>query len=349
MRVNVTGSSYVQTLGLHDPLASGPLAAPGDIGPPNAYADRTYDNGYVKRDPGTGNPDSVGGPNATWNWGFNNPGQYNGSAQTLTFQKTGAAGYTALANGSAQGSDDLLGAGLQVLGGLSLKQSGKWSVDLCLGFQAIWSDNANLSSSTYREDVRQINVTDTYNVSGIPPARFPASGFHGTYLGPFDTPPVIPSPVIPNLPTSRSSSAGAALSTSYNSIAFNIDQSLFQLSVGPRIGWAMSRRLTLNVRPTVSMNIIDVDVNRSEQFVQDSAAGSRSVSQRWSDQNSQLEVLLGLGLSGGVDFDLGKGFFAGIFGGYEWVVDKANVSVGPNTVSLQASGFVAGALFGKRF
>lgn len=348
LHVSVTGSSYVQALGVHDLAATGPLALPEGIGAANAYADRTYDNGHVRRDPGTGNPTTID-PNTTWNWGFGDPGQYNAGARTLTFEKTGAAGYAVLANGPAQGSDDLLGAGVQLLGGLTLKQSGKWSVDLCLGFQAVWSGDDQLSTSTYRESVREVTVTDTYNVSGIPAAQFPANGFQGTYLGPFDTPPVIPSPVIPNLPASRSSSAGAVLSAGYNNIALGVDQSLFQIAVGPRIGWAASRRVMLSVRPTVSLNIVNLDVQRTELFVQGAAGRVATVPQRWSDQGSQCEVSVGLGVSGGVDLDLGKGFFAGVFGGYEWVADEAKVSVGPNTVSLKASGFVAGALMGIRF
>jgi hypothetical protein len=348
MHVSVTGSSYVQMLGLHDPIASGPMAPPGDVGALNAYADRTYDNGYVKIDPGTGNPASLD-PNTTWNWGFNNPSQYSPGAQTLTFQKAGAPGYNALANGSAQGSDHMLGSGLQLLGGVPVKQADRWSVDLCLGFQATWGSNKKLTTSSYREDVRQVTLTDTYDVSGIPAAEFPATGFHGTYLGPFDTPPVIPSPVIPNLPTSRSSSVGAALSTSYNSIAFDIDQSFFQLAAGPRIGWAPSRRLTLNLRPTFSLNIIDVDVNRTELFVQELAGADGTVLQRWSDRGARCEVFPGLGVSGGLDLDLGKGFFAGAFGGYEYVAKNVHVSVGPNTLTLDASSWVAGALVGIRF
>jgi hypothetical protein len=348
LRVSVGGTSYVQALGLHDPLASGSLSSPGGIGDLNSYADRSYDNGYVKRDPGTGYPTTID-PNTTWNWGFNDPGQYNAGARTLTFQKTGAAGYASAPSGSAQASEDTLGVGLQLLGGFPLKEGKKWSLELCLGFQAIWGSDDSLSTSAYRESVRQIKVTDTYDVSGIPAARFPAGGFHGTYLGPFDSPPVIPSPVIPNLPKSRSSSAGTVLSSSYNSIAFNLDQNLFQIAVGPRLNWAATRRISANLRPTVSLNVVGLDAQRTERFIQDQTGTAGRVLRSWSDQSTQYDVLLGLGVTGGIDLDLGKGFFAGIFGGYEWVIDEAKASVGPSTVALDCSGFVAGALLGKRF
>ena len=80
MDVKFSGSSYAQTLGLNTDVGVG-------IGAASAYADRTYDDGYVNKD------SSLGGgsvPNTTWNWGYNTPGQYNAAApQTLTFQKQG--------------------------------------------------------------------------------------------------------------------------------------------------------------------------------------------------------------------------------------------------------------------
>ena len=348
MKISIAGSSHAQLLGVHDPLATGPLAPPGGIGTASAYADRTYDNGYVKQDPGTGNAESLD-PNTTWNWGFNNPAQYNAGAQTLAFQKQGALGYTTLANTPANMHDDVLGAGLQVLLGFPLSKSGKWSVDLAFGFQAVWGIDENFSTSTYREDVRRITVTDTYDVSGIPSGSFPATGFHGTYLGPFDTPPVVPSPVIPNIPQSRASSTSAAVSTSYNGINFDVDQGLFQLSAGPQVGYAASQQLKFSFRPSIAFNMIDVSVHRTEVFVQNPAGGGSVVVDRWSDQGGQHKVSFGMGAVGGADLDLGKGFFAGVFAGYDWVFEKARVSVGPNTLSLNAGGFVAGAMFGKRF
>ncbi len=349
MKVSVEGSSYVQGLGLHSPAATGPLSSPTGIGAPNGYADRVYDNGYVKLDPGTGNTDSVGGPNATWNWGFANPAQYNAVAQTLSFQKQGDLGYTTLANGTAEGSDKLLGAGLHLMAGLPLTKSGRWSLDLALGFQGIWGAHSDMETTTYGEDVRQVTVTDIYNVSGIPPAQFPAQGFQGTYLGPFDNPPVIPSPVIPNLPSERLASTSAAFYTAQNRIGFDVDQSLYQFSLGPKIAYEVSQRVKLNVRPSVSLNLINARVNRTETFAQSSAGGGSVVLQGWSNEADEWQALFGLGATAGADVDLGKGFYAGVFGGYEWVAEQAKVSIGPNTVSFDAGGWVGGAVIGKRF
>lgn len=350
MTVKVGGSSYAQQLGLHDPSATGPLTSPGGIGTPTAYADRTYDNGYVKLDPGTGNATPPNDPNSTWNWGFNQPGQYNAAAQALTFQKQGPAGYTSLANGSIGGrDDDLLGGGLQLRGGVGLIKSAKWSLDIALGFQGIWGASSRITATPYREGVRQITVTDTYDTSGIGAANFPAGGFHGTYLGPFDNPPVIPSPTLPNLPQSRSTTESALLSTSQADVSFQVSPDLYQFSLGPQLGCEVSSSVKLSLRPTVSLNLVDAEVSRSEVFTQTPAGGGSAVIGHWSNHASSLDARFGLGVTGGVDLDLGAGFYAGLFGGYEWVPEKVNLSVGPGTVSFNGSGYVAGAVVGKRF
>ena len=347
MRIHTRGTSYVQMLGLHNPSAAAPLSPPSGIGATNSYGDRLYDNGYVKLDPGTGNP-SAANPSGTWNWGFSDPSQYNANAHTLTFQKQGAAGFNSQER-DPSGSDAFLGAGVQVEAGVRLRETPSWSLDLCLGFQGIWNAKEKFSTSTYSDQVQQITVTDAYDVSGIPAGSFPANGFHGTFLGPFDTPPVVPSPQIPNIPASRSSAFSAATSSSYNQINFDVNQSLYQFSLGPQVTILEHEGVKVHVRPTVSANIVDVSAHRTEVYVQTPAGGGSTVLDRWSDQGSHLGVSVGLGAVGGLDFDLGHGFFTGAFGGYEWVAEKVNVPVGPNVLSADASGWVAGGVIGVRF
>lgn len=338
MNLKVSGSSYVQQQGLHDPLAAGPLAAPSGVGALNSYANRTYDNGgYVNLDPGTGNPNTLN-PNTTWNWGFSNPLQYNAGAQTLTFQATGAPGYTTLQNSGASGSDDLVGAGFQAVVGRTVLQQGRWSVDLFFKLQCSWSGNDRINTSTYGEEVRQITVTDTYDTSQIGAANFPIIPYHGTYAGPFgvQSPPY---PLLPNLPGSRTQVTSAALATSYNSIGLDVKPSLYELGVGPQIGFQAAHCLQLHLRPTLSLNIVDADVHRSEAF------GGLN----WSDQSSKTGVLLGLGGTAGANLDLGHGFYLGVSGGYTYVPRGMEVSVGPNTVKVDPGGWEVGCAIGRHF
>lgn len=347
MRVHVEGSSYVQLLGLHDPSASGPLTFPAGIGPTNGLANRTYDNGYVNLGSQTGNPSSPN-PNGTWNWGFSDPGQYNSTAQTLSFQKQGALGYNSVAQ-PPSGSDAFFGPGLQITAGVQLKEAESWSLDLCLGFQGIWNATEKFTTSTYSEGVQQMTVTDVYDVSGVPASSFPAGGFHGTFLGPFDTPPVVPSPQIPEIPGQRQVATSSPISSSYNQIGFDLTQNLYQFSLGPRLTILKDRGVKLYLQPSVSANIIDANVQRTEVFIQTPAGGSSTVLDRWSDQGHRVGLSMGLGAVGGFDVELGRGFYAGGFGGYDWIAQKVDVSAGPNVLSLDASGWVAGGVVGLRF
>jgi len=342
MKVSVSGSSYAQQEGVHsvyNGMRTGPLAPPDGIGAQNGYADRVYNSGYVKQDSGTGNPNSLD-PNTTWNWGFT-PGQYarySSSAQTLALDAVGAPGYTILQNGSASGRDDMFGAGFQAVIGRKLMESGKWSLDGCFVFQAIWGQDNRLNTSTYGEEVQKVTVTDTYNVSGIGAANFPANGYQGTFSGPFGT-QAPPYPVIPNVPQTRSPATSAALATSYNSIGFDVRQSLYELGLGPQIGFQAAKWLKLHLRPTISLNIIDARIQRTEMF-----AG-----QTWLDHTTGLGARLGVGITGGADMDLGRGFYFGVAGGYEYITHSLAVEVGPNTITLDPSGWVVSCMIGRHF
>jgi len=86
-------------------------------------------------------------------------------------------------------------------------------------------------------------------------------------------------------------------------------------------------------------------VERTETFQFGDGTGRTS----WIDTADKLKAAFGLSGVAGADLDLGKGWFTGIFGGYEWVPDKTKINVGPNTVSLDTSGWVVGLQMGKNF
>lgn len=334
MKVEVAGPTYVQQLGLLQPTTA-PAGAPRDgIGAMNEYADRAYNNGYVNLAPSTGHPEALD-PNTTWNWGYHDgaANHYTAANQTLNFKKS----YLPT---STRSDDDMLAAGLHLLAGVALCKSENWRVDLALGFQAVWG------SATARQGAEQITVNDSYDVSATVADGydFSAEDMHlGTYNGPFDDPPA-PGVVIPNQP------ASSAQTTGVNRAAFHVDQGLYQFNLGPQFAYAASSCLRLRFRPTVSLNIMDVEVRRSETFDQTTAGGGRvPLHAPWFDQNDKTKVALGLGVTAGADWELGRGYYTGVFGGYEWISDEVRVAVGPNTVSLNGSGFVAGLVLGKKF
>lgn len=341
MKADASGSSHTQNQGTH---ALGALQSPAGVGSAGSFADRTYDDGYVRRDPGTGIPSTID-PNVTWYWGYDNGAQYDADAETLTFHRTGTEGYQKTLDAALDADDTMAGYGAELVGGLPLKD-GKFSLALCLGLQGIFDADASLDGSTYEEGVGRLDVRDTYDVSGV---SIPSAGFRGTYDGPFGTPPVIPSPVIPNRPTSRSSSLTDMKWSARNAISMDAKTDLLELWLGPRLALQASDRISVNLTPKVSVNYVDVSVDRSETFVATDAAGRSATLDRWTDSGSETEFIFGAGATAGVDVEITDHLFAGVWGGYEWVSDEVDVTVGPNTVSVDASGYTAGAAAGYRF
>lgn len=266
------------------------------------YADREYIDGYVKQDPGTGNP-AAPDPNATWNWGYQNASQYDGS--TLSFHAPGALNDSSFS-----------GNGFEMVGGIPLFETGTkinprlLGIDLCVGLQFIGWDNA----------VVGYDVTDRYNVPGI---TMPGAGHQGSYDGPFDTPAVLPSPVIPNLPSQRILSP----------IKLNTD--LIELWIGPRFTVDVMDDLSLFAMPKLSINFINAEVSR--------AAGSFYGD--FDSRNSDFK--LGAGTVFGAEYALDNLTFT-LWGGYEWV-DSMDFSIGSGDVELDASGFTFGISIGYTF
>jgi hypothetical protein len=341
MEADASGSSHTQNQGVH---AAGALRSPSGVGSTGSYADRNYDDGYVRRDPGTGNPASID-PSVTWYWGYDNNSQYNSGADTLTFHKTGSQGYQEVLNTSISDDDKMDGYGAEIVGGMPLKR-GSLNIDLCLGLQGIFGAEATLGGTTYEEGIGRRDITDTYDVSGI---NMPGAGHRGTYDGPFDNPPVIPSPTIPNQPESRSSTIRDMQWSARNHIDMDVETDLYELWLGPRLAFQAGDRLALHVTPKVSATYVDACVDRTETFVATYADGSSATLNSWSDSGSESKFVLGAGVVAGAELEFENGMFAGIWGGYEWVSEDVDVQVGPNTVSVDASGYTAGAVIGYRF
>jgi len=389
MNARSTGTSYTQDQDLHGAEPVGGLDLP-DVGKNpdniNSYANRDFDDGYVYMDAGTGNPASID-PTVTWFWGYQDRDQLDTGADTLTFTRTTVSSKNrpfegqgrrvvldALKDTSATFDDDFGGFGAEIVWGFPTDTEGNVRVDFCAGLGVIISENATVGGTSFHEEIRdetftasgQHRYTDTitdtyvYDVSGV---SIPGAPHSGTYDGPFDTPPVIPSPTIPNRPSdvyrdaSRDSNFDVASETiiastvwnAMNRITMDVDTDIYQAWLGSQLTFNGGESLSFNVTPRVSMNFVDVSVERSEQFSVTYADGGREVLNSWSDSGSESWFFFGAGVTAGANLELKNGIFAGIWGGYEWLSDKIDVEVGPNTVSVDASGYTAGVVLGRRF
>jgi hypothetical protein len=128
----------------------------------------------------------------------------------------------------------------------------------------------------------------------------------------------------------------------YNTINVSVDSSYYQIAFAPRLSRSLSRTLDVYFQPKIGVGIVDSSVDRRETLYESSAGGGVQVLRTWHDEESQLAAQLALGIRGGLSASLGRNFRAGIFAGYEWDVDPVELEVGPNTVKVDNSGFVAG-------
>lgn len=237
----------------------------------------------------------------------------------------------------------MTGVGLELCAGYPI-YSGAVRIDLSLGIQGLRGADAHMSGSTYREEVGRLDVTDVYDVSRT---TVPGSPYRGTYDGPFDDPPVIPSPTIPNVPSSRSVRGVDLQQSAYNAIAFDVDTDVYQAWIGPRVLLNPSARVQFLLLPKLSLNYVRVDVARSESLVAFHSNGRTDLLNSWHDRGDEGDFLFGAGMTVGADIAFGADYFAGVFAGYEWISDEVDVDVGPNRISVDAGGISAGILVGK--
>jgi hypothetical protein len=67
----------------------------------------------------------------------------------------------------------------------------------------------------------------------------------------------------------------------------------------------------------------------------------------WDDQADETKLTAGFGLHGALDIGLGNGWSVGASAGYDWLLDDCDLSVGPNQVTLDLSGYTLSAQVGR--
>lgn len=223
----------------------------------------------------------------------------------------------------------------------------KWRVDLAVGFQGIWGASSRISQNSYFERISRLDIADTYNVAdtvdpvtGFPLPQTAAGGYVGQYSE--------PGPVFSNAPNARATQR-TDLSTAENQVDFHFTTDFYEVTLGPRFTYAVTSRIALNLTPKLGVSYIAVTADRTETFTATATGGGTTTLGTWHDHSTEGAWRFAAGFTAGADADLGKGYYAGIFGGYEWAVDDVQLAVGPNTASLNGSGYVVGFVLGRRF
>ncbi len=390
MEVNVGGSSYVQTMGIHSATPYRHIPDPVDPDPAfhhnyprvdiSHFADRSFDDGFVFMDTATVYDD------LTWYWGYDHGSQYDPHNNTLTFTAGSGAevtGHRAVSKAYGEEvsvrtivdeeldlDDKMNGAGVGITVGFNLKNSESLVIELCAGLKGFWGAESTIESSTYAEEVQKdkILVTDNYlytdtveyrdtyvyDTTGVIP---PPAPYQGTYDG--------PGTLIPENPMSHEREVAresrdtrveretdvvsSEIWTAANWMKFDVDSTIYDLWLGPKISMLLEKKVGLFVIPCISMNYVEVDATRSENFTVFYADGTSRTLNEWQDDVCEAEWLFGVGITAGIEVEFAKDWKAGMFGGYDWVPSEAEIQVGPNTVKVDASGYELGVQVTKAF
>lgn len=317
-----------------------------------------FDNGYVGLSPWPWER----AENVTGYFGYYTPGQYDADANTLWFTRhtvsfdTQQRTVTTLESGPAgwSGSEDLQGAGAQVTLGYALGviPQFQWGVQGQMG----WLDGLEASFSgreawrqqaqwaTYESTMERAQTwTYTYDTLG---ADLPT----GPYTSPpyYSQAPTIadrPSSVVPTQESVVQSDVliGRGGETAVSRVDFDADLRAFSWGVGPRFRWTPGKVFAVVAQAAATMNLLDAELSREEVFTRDDG----QVLGRWRDHRSEQKWLPGAGVAAGVQWSATDRFYVQVDSGWDWV-QSADLSVGPDNVSVDLSGVRAAMAVGWR-
>ena len=231
---------------------------PGEAGPAGRGKNHFYDDGYVLVDD-TGNAGGV-----TTYWGYQNAGQYNAAAQTLTFHS--ASAYSTSGSASVDGDMQL---GLDLAYGGHLFRYGRALVGWEFGFA--WlpisiKDNHPLTATATR-------TVHRFNTGGsIVPEPPPYNGSFGSdgYPTIQDEPAALPDEVV----------GGATITGSRQ-----LDVTLYNFRLGPTVHLELNPKLALSLSGGAAMGIISGDLKHNETIV---FSDSSTASNRGGMSNTEL-------------------------------------------------------------
>ena len=364
MKISAEGGSRAAAEGVHASQAGRSGGTPAAVDPllqddGTAQILRTFDDGYVGPS-GWGWAQTAG---VSQYWSYNHSAQYNAGADTLMFTRTltgvenaqrtetritpGAVGWT--------DSDRVGGVGIQARLGYMIYTNK--SLDVGIQMQVGWLDGIKSSfhKTAYTEQIQDfrwqtiLNQGETwaysYDTLGNP--AFPAAPY--TMSDPAGVGPLIadrPSSIARMTQSQVASEVlvGQSSETATSLVDMNVDAAALVLQLGPRFQWQAARKLAVTLQPSVSLNLLDAEIQRRETFSRQNGA----VIQAWNDSTAEQDWLLGAALQADVQWTIKGGLYMMAGGGYDWV-EPCDLHAGPDTVTINLSGYTLNAGIGYQF
>lgn len=308
-----------------------------DIGPANAYADRNYNDGYVRLDDGTlQNGD-------TWNWGYQSASQLNGQMLSFHGGDGRRAEFSENHNYEYGGwSGELDGNAPFVELAWLTPRDDAWSFGWQGGFSYFSSDAAR-THSTFTADKGRTDYSILYtDVFDLGTVIAPEAPYAGSING--------PGPLLPNLPVSRtpvSTEIGGETVHAFNSISTDFDLSLSTLSLGPVMEYARGP-WAVTGSAGFTLNFANWEVDQRETLYVRRNGARATAQNQWQHHRDGLDFLPGFYLQAAAGRQITETWSLSLVGRYDWVEDF-DLAAGPSTGNADVSGWSLGAGVGVRF
>ena len=306
--------------------AEGSEAAPTDD--PTTYADRIYDDGYVKPDRGTTeDPSQALGSDLTWNWGANNVGdQHVGNRMEFHIDNTSwTESYSASSfqTGSGSESDRDFLVGVEAMGGWTFFNDGLFDASVDAGFRFYGSgylDSASRYGTSVTTTHTNYRTVDSYDAS-----KWTTDPPGGTYTGS----EIGPSRLIGALPERRTEFQDTTESTkNYYYIGNSrLNYRIWDLRLGPTVGWQAMDCLVIRGGVYGLFGLVDASLK---------TAASTS-SGPYAASTSTCGAVFGLAFGLSAQLYMTDDLF--LYGGteYDWWSDSIDLSAAGSTAEIKLS------------
>ena len=262
--IDVTTRGYSNHLSLPSLVGRSRSGSVSGIGDLSGYADREYDDGYVRTSgptPGTGE---------TWHWGYHNGSQVAGGS--LSLHKSGGLSHRVSRSSSGgvnRWDDSPEAAGPFIEFDYDLMNVGGVAIGPQLGFMWFGFDAENTSTTFNQTQVGRSSrnhAIDTYDLRGIIPPLAPYAGGAGG-----------PGALLRNKPDSRRSyrtSAGSQTAHFHNAITEALDLDVYTFSLGGQARADLGR-IGVTAAAGLTVNITDLTATRRETLFVSKGGGSQ--------------------------------------------------------------------------
>ncbi len=302
-----------------------------NVGSLNGYADREYVDGFVYTDPGTTDSETdVYG--MTWNWGYNDSGQYQGNSVVFHSATVTDASEGAFRQPWSE-EQTVSQTGFDVSAGCRLLRGSR----LALGFSTgvSWFPERTEQSAVVRRGGQTTwRYVDSYSAPYTP---FPSAPYSGTTDG--------PGYLLSNIPDSRNIEVLSRTAGDWGAVStLDVGVGLTKVRIGPSL-WGTLGDLV----------VARLSAQSLWAYVETSATSSISIESLQSDtvtfgDNSYTrEWVSGWGVEGEARMVMGEGWYLGLAVAADWWSEEVSISVTSFDVELDLGQWNYAITVGRAF